>query len=954
MDYTSEEYQGNRKKHKKRFKVVLQELVHPWRKTNSKKNVNETINVKHQYVEFLQFIDFQGDLKMYYPDLVTSIGEKFGQIELEGPACQVVDATVIIKEQIHKICEKHLTLPQSNLIWNIVAKNRWNEYFAKQLGKAKRKAKVCVGPSNALVILAFSQEDCERAFEVLFEIIREDTLVITKDFPIQSDHFQTLIAKLQRGTLVQIEVFPDAEENVVRIIGANEDITQATQEISDFIQEKGLHNDAYRPQVSQNIWNFFARRANHESVKQIAKDLEQYNVSIQIADDHEYFLVHGLNKGIEQSKKRLGELSSMIVEKEKKLEYPGIERLFVGKVGMEQLSMIEKEMDVEIEIVCSGKKMPLSRGFSLPNKAPAKTDLYDLCNFTTKEGLRLSWKYGNIENEAADVLVNCAQSNLNHLTACGRALMGRGGMGFQEACKNYTAVQPGDIVVTESGNLLSKHVVHAVCRKLSEFKEASDAFEFLQGLIQKILKKSCQLEASSIAMPLVGAAEHGFPEEVVLQTIRNEVNQFSCSKGGMLLPKYICIIVFQPESGKREAGSSVTRPMTSTSSLSDQQERINGTNSTNPITLGSIRFHLCSGNQKQHQATALIHLPSEKVKLLTNIPQNGERIEPNNSASKKGIEPPPGTVLVENASDDENIKYHMHSFPVSYDANGLERAVKACLDAAIVFNCNNVVIPAADIHRTFNISTSECANVIMNESHFLPNTNSVMDIRLVELNNDEMQIFQKAFEISAGKQTTNALFYESANESLIFGTKEEITLRVVGFRNSVIMAMKKIEAYFNRCKVSNTIINSKLVHRLWEHNYEIERLVNRYEVCVTLSTKHACIEGNAEQVFECKDILVDFLDELDEKEEKLKRLREISEGVQWLYSDANSNFVLFDEILNGMVENESSVGNKIFTIPGKENAYEVDLGKMTIKEPDTGGFASLLRKRSQNVLDDFN
>ena len=260
--------------------------------------------------------------------------------------------------------------------------------------------KVCVGPSNTLVILAFNQEDCERAFEVLFEIIREDTLVITKDFPIQSDHFQTLIAKLQRGTLVQIEVFPDVEENVVRIIGANEDIAQATQEISDFIKENSVCSDAYRPQVSQYIWNFFARRVNHESVKQISKDLEQYGVSIQISDDHEYFLVHGLNKGIEQSKKRLGELASMIVEKEKKLEYPGIERLFVGKVGKEQLNMIEKEMDVEIGIVCSSKKMPLPKAFCLPNKVPAKTNLYDLCNFTTKEGLCLSWKHGNIENEA--------------------------------------------------------------------------------------------------------------------------------------------------------------------------------------------------------------------------------------------------------------------------------------------------------------------------------------------------------------------------------------------------------------------------------------------------------------------------------------------------------------------------------------------------------------------------
>jgi O-acetyl-ADP-ribose deacetylase (regulator of RNase III) len=75
------------------------------------------------------------------------------------------------------------------------------------------------------------------------------------------------------------------------------------------------------------------------------------------------------------------------------------------------------------------------------------------------------------------VLVNSAHSNLNHLTACGRALLVSGGSCFQEACKPHTAVQPGDIVATESGNLLSKYVIHAVCCNLSQLKEASTAHE---------------------------------------------------------------------------------------------------------------------------------------------------------------------------------------------------------------------------------------------------------------------------------------------------------------------------------------------------------------------------------------------------------------------------------------------------------------------------------------------
>ena len=263
-----------------------------------------------------------------------------------------------------------------------------------------------VGPSNTLVILGFSQDECERAFEILFEIIREDTLSITKDCPVQSDEFQSLITELQRGSLVQIDVLP--QDNSVRIIGVEEDISRSIKEISDFIKENGTHSDTHRPQVSEYIWNFLARRINHESIMQIAKDLEQYRVSIHIMDDHEQFLVCGFSKGIEQCKQRLNELASMIVEREKKLEYPGIKRLFLDQAGKEQLQMIEKEMDVEIEILRSGKSIskepvPLPRTFSLPNKHH-EGFVYDVCIFTTKEGINVFWKYGSIEKESVSNL----------------------------------------------------------------------------------------------------------------------------------------------------------------------------------------------------------------------------------------------------------------------------------------------------------------------------------------------------------------------------------------------------------------------------------------------------------------------------------------------------------------------------------------------------------------------
>ena len=53
--------------------------------------------------------------------------------------------------------------------------------------------------------------------------------------------------------------------------------------------------------------------------------------------------------------------------------------------------------------------------------------------------------------------------NLNNPTVCGKALEGRGGTTYTEACKPHTNIPPWDIVFTTGGNLSCQYVIHAVC-----------------------------------------------------------------------------------------------------------------------------------------------------------------------------------------------------------------------------------------------------------------------------------------------------------------------------------------------------------------------------------------------------------------------------------------------------------------------------------------------------------
>ena len=265
---------------------------------------------------------------------------------------------------------------------------------------------MCDGQSHSLVVLALSQEECERAFQILFEIIREDTLSV-KSCSVQNDEFQSLIAKLQRGTLIKIDVLPNLEENAIRIIGVDEEIAQTTKQIYDFVEDLAVPSYAFRPRSTRHVWNFLARRVNQKNVLQIAKDLELYSVSIQVTDDNEHFYIRGHIEGVEQCKQLLTQLAAKVVQEEKKFEYPGVKRLFHGQAGVEHLQMIRKEMDVEIEVAKAPR--PLPRNLSLPTKR-LENYAYDLCKFTTNEGVNVSWKYGAIENEE----VSCWVQNVVH------------------------------------------------------------------------------------------------------------------------------------------------------------------------------------------------------------------------------------------------------------------------------------------------------------------------------------------------------------------------------------------------------------------------------------------------------------------------------------------------------------------------------------------------------------
>jgi len=130
-------------------------------------------------------------------------------------------------------------------------------------------------------------------------------------------------------------------------------------------------------------------------------------------------------------------------------------------------------------------------------------------------GQVLQVRLGDITTECADIIVNEAVSNLSHTSGVAAALAQKGGKEIQlqsdRWVRKHGPVPPGQVAVTEAGQLPCKWVIHAVgpIWRGGNWREDSELWDAMWNC----LVWASKLHATSIAIPALGAAFLGFQKE---------------------------------------------------------------------------------------------------------------------------------------------------------------------------------------------------------------------------------------------------------------------------------------------------------------------------------------------------------------------------------------------------------------------------------------------------------
>ena len=396
------------------LKIIEKEEI---RKTYKKETVR---NISNEHVQLLDQIGFVEEMKSKHSELEIILDKEKRELYFEGPREQFTDSKIRYFHVMNAITEEIFTLP-SIIVGNIVTNEPGRKHFEAKLAREKINAKFFKEKGNAIKIVATNSTACQKAKECLNEGIKQDRVSFqTHDaFIFESEKWMKLSKDLQEEQL--LEICTEKSMNSVVLHGITEALVGAKKQIEDFIDKERIRSQSQS--ISIGLMRFLNDHFS-EKLKGIEKRLKIGHVFLQIDQAKQAVVMTGTQEGLKNCRKCIQDLFASVVEESKEYSSPGLAELLLGEKGLRNIKLIEMENKVTIELrkrVNDGvietrqdeidrierdeKHMMEERKRSREEARQKSVDdqatgcIYDLCNFTTAEGLKVSWKYGNIGKE---------------------------------------------------------------------------------------------------------------------------------------------------------------------------------------------------------------------------------------------------------------------------------------------------------------------------------------------------------------------------------------------------------------------------------------------------------------------------------------------------------------------------------------------------------------------------
>ena len=231
--------------------------------------------------------------------------------------------------------------------------------------------------------------------------------LISEDVSPQNKEFQKLLLDLEKKMAIKIDGRTSKE--TLQIYGLEEDVKEAKSIIEQYLKSLCIKTERFIPNLTPDVWTFFELRFDKlKEVKEEFKNMEGSVILEKLPFGKHQFSITGNVKDVSACKGILEKvLFGEIKEKDEKIVYPGLKKLFEGNKGKNWVIGIEEKWNVSIHVKIQPTVQPLSshpQRFATVSYSGHAQNVFPRYNFTTMEGLKLSCKIGRIENEKVCIM----------------------------------------------------------------------------------------------------------------------------------------------------------------------------------------------------------------------------------------------------------------------------------------------------------------------------------------------------------------------------------------------------------------------------------------------------------------------------------------------------------------------------------------------------------------------
>ncbi len=130
---------------------------------------------------------------------------------------------------------------------------------------------------------------------------------------------------------------------------------------------------------------------------------------------------------------------------------------------------------------------------------------------------------GDITQQEVDAIVNAANSHLWMGAGTAGAIVRAGGRGIEDEAIRQGPIEVGEAIVTGSGDLQCRHVIHAAAMG----QDLHTSAEKIRASTDNALKRAEELGLTSVAFPALGTGVGGFDYVRAAEIMLNVCRQHS-------------------------------------------------------------------------------------------------------------------------------------------------------------------------------------------------------------------------------------------------------------------------------------------------------------------------------------------------------------------------------------------------------------------------------------------